>query len=293
MRKLFLTAFLIGAVQAPALTIVTSTADLGALARELAGPGAAVDTLCPAGRNPHDLEAKPSFMVKVSRADLVVATGLELEQGWLPNILRGARNPKVLPGTPGYFEAGSVIQPLEVLTGATRAGGDVHPAGNPHFMLDPLRAGDVAVALAARLGQLDPAQRAVYQGRGLAVQARLKEKAAQWQQRIKKSAPHPLYTYHKTLAYFLERFGLDSAGQLEPKPGIPPTAGHLVQLVQLAKERGVGLILVESFYDRAGADKVAGAVPGLKVRMVDAQPVKPDARVEDAIQGLVDAVVAP
>ena len=271
------------------LHIIVTTADLGALTRELA-PQASIEVLCPAARDPHELEAKPSSMVKVSRADLVVSTGLELEVGWLPSIIRGARNPKVLTGAPGYFEAGRVIEPLEVAHGATRAEGDVHPDGNPHFMLDPIRAAKVGEALAERLGQLDPDHAKDYADRAAVVTARLTAKTAQWKAELAKLPNKKLYTYHKTLVYFLDRFGLRSEGELEPKPGIPPTASHLVELVQRAKEKGVKLILVESFYDRAGADKVAGEVPGVVVKVVDAQPHAPDAKVEDATAALVDAV---
>jgi ABC-type Zn uptake system ZnuABC Zn-binding protein ZnuA len=248
------------------LNLLVTTADLGAVAREVGGDAVKVEVIASADRDPHFLEAKPSYMVKASHADLVFSNGLELEVGWLPPILKGGRNPKVLPGTKGYLEAGPMIEPLEIpKPGFSRADGDVHPDGNPHFMLDPIRAGIVAVGLAERLAELDAANADGYKARAAAMKKRLEEKTAQWQQRIKASGVTQSFTYHKTLSYFFDRFGLKNAGNLEPKPGIPPTAAHLIELIKIAKEQGVKLCLVEHYFDRGASGKLANEVAGLRV----------------------------
>lgn len=248
------------------LNLLVSTADLGALAREVGGDGVKVEVIASPDRDPHYLEAKPSYMLKASRADLVFSNGLELEVGWLPPILKGGRNPKVLPGTHGFLEAGTLITPLELPTGTvSRADGDVHPNGNPHFMLDPIRAGEVALGLAERLAELDPAKADAYKERAQALQKRLKDKAELWQKRITASGVTQAFTYHKTLVYFFDRFGLKNVGNLEPKPGIPPTAAHLLELAKVAKDKQVKLCLVEHYFDLGAADKLASAAPGLRV----------------------------
>jgi zinc/manganese transport system substrate-binding protein len=249
------------------LNVLVTTADLGAVAREVGGDAVLVDVIASADRDPHFLEAKPSYMVKASRADLVFSNGLELEVGWLPPILKGGRNPKVLPGTPGYLEAGSLIEVLEKPLGAvSRAEGDVHPDGNPHFMLDPIRAGTVAMGLAERLAELDQAHAEGFRQRAQALDERLKKKTEDWKARVQASQVGQAFTYHKTLVYFFDRFGLKNAGTLEPKPGIPPTASHLLELIRVAKERQVKLCLVEHYFDLGAANKLAGEVPGLRVR---------------------------
>jgi zinc/manganese transport system substrate-binding protein len=248
------------------LNLLVTTADLGAVAREVGGDSVKVEVIASADRDPHFLEAKPSYMVKASRADLVFANGLELEVGWLPPILKGGRNPKVLPGTRGYLEAGPLIEPLEVPKGGvSRADGDVHPDGNPHFMLDPIRAGSVAVGLGERLAELDAANAAGYRTRALALKKRLEEKTLHWKERIAASGVTQAFTYHKTLVYFFDRFGLKNAGTLEPKPGIPPTAGHLLDLIKVAKDQGIKLCLVEHYFDKGASGKLATEVPGLRV----------------------------
>jgi zinc/manganese transport system substrate-binding protein len=245
------------------LNVVTTTPDLAVIVSEVGGDHVSVQSLAKGTQDPHFLEAKPSFMVKVNRADLVVSTGLELEIGWLPPILQGARNPKVMPGSAGYFEAGPFITPIEVPTDkVTRAEGDIHPFGNPHFMLDPMRAGQVAVAIASRLGELDAANAAVYKENADKLKARLDKNTKGWRARIKRAGVTKMITYHKTLNYFCDRFGIDNPINLEPKPGIPPTAQHILDVINVAKEQKIKLILVENFYDASFADRVVREVPG-------------------------------
>lgn len=267
------------------LSVLVTTADLGAVAREVGGDGVSVDVIAAADRDPHFLEAKPSYMVKASRADLVFSNGLELEVGWLPPILKGGRNPKVFPGTPGFLEAGTLIEPLEKPVGnLSRADGDVHPDGNPHFMLDPIRAGKVALGFGERLAELDPSHADAYRQRAMVMDERLKKKTELWKARISAAKLGPAFTYHKTLVYFFDRFDLKNAGTLEPKPGIPPTAGHLLELIKVADQRQVKLCMVEHYFDLGAANKVAGAVPGLRVVKAVVMGADLDAMLEALVQ---------
>jgi zinc/manganese transport system substrate-binding protein len=208
-------------------------------------------------------------MVKVNRADLVVSIGLELEIGWLPPILQGARNPKVMPGTAGYLEVGPFIETIEVPnTKVSRAEGDVHPFGNPHFMTDPIRVGQVAIKVAEHLGEMDPEHADLYMDNAKKMQQRLEEKTKAWLDRINKAGVKKIITYHKTLNYFFDRFGIENPITMEPKPGIPPTAKHILEVIRVAKEQGIKLIMVENVFDTSFADKVIQEVPGMRVVMV-------------------------
>ncbi len=248
------------------INVVTTTPDLAVIVSEIGGDNVSVQSLAKGTQDPHFLEAKPSFMVKVNRADLVISTGLELEIGWLPPIIQGARNPKVMPGSDGYLEVGQFITPIELpATKVTRAEGDVHPFGNPHFMVDPIRAGQVAIGIADHLAEMDPEHAAIYKENASKLAARLAKKTKGWQERIAKSGVTEVVTYHKTLNYFLDRFGIDNPINLEPKPGIPPTAQHIMEVIRVVKEKNIKLVMIENFYDKSFADKIANEVPNIKI----------------------------
>lgn len=268
----FFAAAALAASAAPAqakLTVLTTTTDLAALVSEVGGDGVTVESIAKGTQDPHYIETKPSFMLKASRADLVVSQGLDLEIGWLPSIVHGSRNPAIAQGTRGSLEIGSELAPLEVASGkVTRADGDVHPLGNPHFTLDPIRMGRAALLVAARLAQLDSAHAAQYESRAKALQARLETKTRDWETRIRRSGVQQVVTYHKTLTYFLERFGLKNPAILEPKPGIPPTSGHIIEVIQLIRELKVPLILVENFFDPTVTVKIRQAVPSVRSETV-------------------------
>ena len=275
------------------LNVVTTTTDLAAIAREVGGDLTSVDAIAKGTQDPHYIEAKPSYMVKVSRADLVIAIGLDLEVGWIPPILNGARNPKVTKGSSGYLEVGPLVQPLEIPSGSiSRAEGDVHPFGNPHITLDPIRDGEIAVAIGEKLGQLDSAHAADYAGRAKAYQAHLAEKTKGWQDRISKSGVKKTVTYHKTLTYFFDRFKIINAAILEPKPGIPPTSGHTIDVMQIIREQKVPLIMVENFFDPTVTNKIKNEIPSVRVAVV---PVAVDGApgiksIDDLIEKLVSTI---
>jgi zinc/manganese transport system substrate-binding protein len=249
--------------EAKLLQIVASTADLAAIAREVAGAEGDVDSIAKGTQDPHFIEAKPSYMVKLSRADLLVTVGLELEIGWIPSLVRGARNPRVKSGERGFLEVGHLVDPIEIPTAkVTRAEGDVHPAGNPHVTLDPLRAGRIAGLIAGRLSELDPAHAAEFAMRAASFAERMKTKTEAWRKRIEKSGVRKVVTYHRTLTYFFDRFGLENPAILEPKPGIPPTSGHIIEVIQLMKRQKIPLVMVENFFDASVTKKITGEIPG-------------------------------
>ncbi len=245
------------------LQVIASTTDLAAITREVAGSDADVESIAKGSQDPHFIEAKPSYMVKLSHADLLISIGLELEIGWIPSLVQGARNPKVKSGEKGFLEVGHLVEPLEIPTAkVTRAEGDVHPAGNPHVTLDPIRAGKIAILIADRLAELDPAHAAEFAKRGSAFAEQMKTKTEAWKKRIVNSGVKKIVTYHKTLTYFFDRFGLENPAILEPKPGIPPTSGHIIEVIQLMKQQKVPLVMVENFFDASVTKKITDEVPG-------------------------------
>lgn len=266
---LWISAFTITAPAHAKLDVLATTTDLAYIASRVAGDLGSVSSIAKGTQDPHYIEAKPSYMVKASKADLVLAVGLELEIGYLPNILRGARNPKIMPGNPGYLELGPQVNPLEIPRGkVTRAEGDVHPDGNPHFTLDPVRASDAAMLIARRMGELDSENAEQFAENAKTLQAELSEKTKQWQERIRKSGVKNIVSYHKTLTYFFNRFGLQNPAILEPKPGIPPTSGHILEVTRLIRSEKIPLILVENFFDPAVTRKIAQEVPSVRVVVV-------------------------
>jgi len=222
----------------------------------LAGDAVTLDVATNALQDVHQIEAKPSLIAKVRRADLVVCSGAELEVGWLPQLIKQAGNDKVASG-PGYFMAAEQVTTLERPSALDRAAGDIHPSGNPHFQLDPYRVLAVAKALDARLAQLDPAKAAQYQ-------QRLADFSTRWQDAIKrweaKAAPlkgKKVVVHHLSWVYLLQWLGIEQIGALEPKPGVPATSAHLASLIELAKSQGAYAILRAAYQDPKPGDWLA------------------------------------
>lgn len=263
-------AVILGSTSAFAkLNVLTTITDLKSLIEEVGGNLVAVESFCRGAQDAHYLEAKPSYMMKTSRADLVIANGLGLEVAWLPKVLAGGRNSNVMEGKKGYLEVGSLVNALEVPSGrTTRADGDVHPEGNPHVTLDPIRAGIIAEGIAAKLAELDATNAATYKKRAADLRSRLETKTKDWQARITASGIGKVVTYHKLLSYFQNRFGIMTAGVLEPFPGVPPTAKHVMDVIRTSKELGVKLILVENYFDDSVAQRVARDLKGVRVESV-------------------------
>jgi zinc/manganese transport system substrate-binding protein len=252
-----------------------------------------VESIAKGTQDPHYIEAKPSFMVKASRADLMISVGLDLEIGWLPSILQGARNPKISTGQKGYLEVGPLVQPLEVAAGKTsRAEGDVHPLGNPHVWLDPVRVSQIAAHIADRLSSLDAEHAPQYAAHAKAFQARLQEKTKLWQARINRSGVKKVVTYHRSLTYFFDRFGIENPAILEPKPGIPPTTGHILGVIRAMRDQKIPLVLVENFFDPTVTNRIRQEIPSVRSVTV---PISVEgetgiASSEDLYEALVRAV---
>lgn len=293
MRKFLLLLALIPSLAQAKLQVVASITDLAALASEVGGDAVEVESIAKGTQDPHFIEAKPSYMLKLSKADLLLTVGLELEIGWIPTLVHGARNPKIQAGGRGFLELGPSLDPLDVAKGKiSRAEGDVHPDGNPHFYLDPLRMGKAAQLIAARLGELDSAHAAAFEQRAKAFQARMETKTADWKKRIEKSGVKKVVTYHKTLTYFFDRFGIQNAAFLEPKPGVPPSGGHLVEVMNVMKAQKVPLILVENFFDGSVTKKITQEVPGSRSTTVavDVGGEPTIKNIDDLIEQLVKAI---
>lgn len=266
-RKSLCTAVLVTlgaslAAASPALAelrVVTTTADLGYFVRAIGADRVHVDSICQGAQDPHFVQARPSYMVTLSRADLLVAVGLELEVGWLPSLLQGARNPSINPGRPGYFEAATAVRPIDVPSGGVdRSRGDIHPFGNPHFWLDPANAKLAVHAITERMAQLDADDAAVFRANGRALEQRIDRAMTRWQQQMTPLRGTVIASYHATFNYFHRRFGLRPVGYLEDRPGIPPSPSHLVDLIRQMREQHVDVIFHETYYDHSTSDMVAG-----------------------------------
>lgn len=297
MKRQILTALLLAnvAVAQAELDVVTTTEDLASIVREVGGKTVTVSSIVTGARDPHSIEAKPGFMSRLMKADLFVAVGLDLEIAWEDAIVRGSRNARLLRGGKGHLYVSKNIVPLEKPTGSvTRAQGDIHPNGNPHVWLDPFNARIIADTIADKLSDLDPQNKSAYQknaddfkqkidvamfgqtlvpevgasklwqwssagslGRELQA-SRLTPKLGGWAGKLEKYRGQPIVTYHRSWSYLADRFGFKVVEELEPKPGIPPTAGHLAQVIAVVNSQSVRAIVQEPFYSKKAAETVAG-----------------------------------
>lgn len=246
---LLLAAAELPAPAAAKLYVVTTTPDLAAIAREVGGDKVEAESLALGTQDPHFVDAKPSFIVKLNRADLYVKRGLDLEVGWAPVLEKGARNPDILYGGRRHVDASDGIAPLEIPTGVlSRALGDVHPFGNPHYQRDPIAAKTIAKNVADGLIRIDSDNRAYYEQRRDDFDRRIDERLAGWLQELAPYRGAKIVTYHKSWEYFTARFGLDSIGEMEPKPGVAPSPAHLAELINLMIAQHAKLVIREPFY---------------------------------------------
>lgn len=246
-----------------ALKVVTTTADLAALAHEVGGDKVQVDALGKGYQDPHFVEPKPSFILLVNRADLLIAVGRELEIGWLPPLVNSARNPKIQAGASGYLDASTNVRILEIPTGQiTRAMGDVHPSGNPHYWLDPGNGRRIAQAMRDKMSELSPADKAYFAQRYSDFETRLAAAEKRWDSTMAPYKGTKIVTYHRSWANFVDRFGLAVIGYVEPKPGIPPSPSHTLELIDEMKRQNVKLILVEPYFDLKTPQAIATQVGG-------------------------------
>lgn len=245
------------------LNLVASTQDLASLATEVGGDRVNVLAIARGYQDPHFVEAKPSFLLNLRRADLLVAVGLELEIGWLPPLITQSGNRKIQPGAAGYFDASRFAEILEIPTAqVSRAMGDVHPQGNPHYWLDPQNGLRVATGLAQKLSELSPGDAGFFQQRLQDFKRRLNDAERRWDEQMKPYRGRKVITYHQSWPNFVKRFGLQVADYVEPRPGIPPSPAHVVELISLMKRLNVKLILVEPYFDLKTPQSVARETGG-------------------------------
>lgn len=238
------------ALAAKKIVVVTSTADMAALAQEVGGDKIEVEAIAKGYQDPHFVEAKPSFLLKLRRADLLIHVGLQLEIGWLPPLITQSGNPRIQTGAPGNLDASQFAEILEIRQGGvTRAEGDVHPLGNPHYWLDPDNGRRIAQGIADKLAALDREDSAYFQQRFQDFNKRLTAAELKWDADMKPWRGRKIVTYHRSFTNFARHFGLDVIEYIEPRPGIPPTPRHTIDLIQLMKRENCKVILVEPYFD--------------------------------------------
>ena len=232
------------------LNVMTTTEDLASIAKEVGGERIAVESIARGYQDPHFVEAKPSFILKLQKADLLIVIGLELEIGWLPPLIQQSRNSKIQQGAAGYLDASLQASILEVPTGqVTRAMGDVHPLGNPHYWMDPENGKRVGKEIADKLSELRPNDKAFYQQKLADFTSRLDAAEKRWLAQMAPYKGTKVVTYHRSFPNFAERFGLDIIGYVEPKPGIPPSPQHTLDLINEMKRQNVKVMLIEPYFD--------------------------------------------
>jgi zinc/manganese transport system substrate-binding protein len=254
-KRLVITLFGVAALSTAqpayaAISIVTSTEDLASLAKEVGGDRVSVEALARGYQDPHFVDPKPSFIYKLHSADLLIVVGRELEIGWLPPLITQSRNAKIQLGGRGYLDASMNVRILDIPTGQiTRAMGDVHPLGNPHYWLDPENGKVVAKEIAEKLSLLRPNDRSFFEQRLNDFVARLSDAEKRWAAMMAPYKGTKVVSYHRSFPNFAERFGLDVIGYVEPRPGIPPSPQHTLDLITEMKRQNVKLVLVEPYFD--------------------------------------------
>src|SRR5256885_5111320 len=238
------------------LNVVTTLPDFGSLAREIGGDKSNLVVVAKATEDPHFVDARPSFVVSLRNADVLIDGGAELELGWLPPLLQNARNPKIEIGKPGRVQASQGIRLMNVPANVTRAAGDVHALGNPHFMVDPIIAKAVAQHIAKSFATVDPPNAAFYDANYKKFETTINAKLQGWGAIMQDFKDQHVVAYHDSWPYFAHRFGINIDVFLEPKPGIPPSPSHLTDVIQKMKEFHIKAIIVEPYHDRRIAEKV-------------------------------------
>jgi zinc/manganese transport system substrate-binding protein len=267
-RKTILAGLLIAGLcpAASKLNVVTSTEDLAAIGREIGGDRVTIDSIAKGYQDPHFVEPKPSFLLKLQKADLLAVVGLQLEIGWLPPLITQSGNSRIQVGSKGYFDLSDVCEILEHPTGTvTRADGDVHPLGNPHYWLDPENGRRIARAFKGKFSEMQPADDAYFEQHLKDFEQRLTDAEKRWDVQMAPYKGRKVVTYHRSLPNFAKRFGLDVVDYVEPKPGIPPTPSHTLEVINRMKQENVKLILVEPYFDLRTPNSIAQQVGGTAI----------------------------
>lgn len=244
-----------------AVKVITTTTDLASIVRAVGGDLVEVESLCRGSQDPHRLRATPTMVVRLSKADLFVQNGLNLEVGWVPSLVRSSRSDEIRPGGRGYVDASSRVKLLEVPTGRVdRSMGDVHPFGNPHYTLDPSRAKVAAWNIVSGLNRVDPANAKIYNKRLSAFYTRVDSAVATAKKTLESYKGDGVLVYHKRYEYLLDRLGLKVIATIEPKPGIPPSAAHIARLILRHKKEGIRAVLIQPWDDARLAGQVATGI---------------------------------
>jgi zinc/manganese transport system substrate-binding protein len=240
------------------LNVVTATEDGASLTREVGGDRVTVTAIGKGYQDPHFIEPKPSFLLLLKRADLLEVIGLELEIGWLPPLLDQSRNNDIRPGQKGYLDLSLGVEILERPSGnVNRSMGDVHPLGNPHYWLDPANAVRMAIEISAKLTELRPADGPYFAQRLQAFKVRMNDANKRWLAQMAPYRGAKIITYHPSWPNFARHFSLEVAGTVEPKPGIPPSPSHTLEIINLIKDQKIKVILMEPYFDRKTPDFIA------------------------------------
>jgi zinc/manganese transport system substrate-binding protein len=289
---IFLSAALsaiVATTAAAKIKVVATLPDLASLAREVGGDKVEVSAMAKPTEDPHFVDARPSFVVQLRSADVLIDGGAELELGWLPPLLQNARNPKLEVGKPGRVQASVGVRLMNVPANVTRAAGDVHALGNPHFMTDPIIAKTVAQHIAQSFAAVDAPNAAFYDANYKKFEATINAKLQEWGAAMFPFKGQSVVAYHDSWVYFAHRFGFNIDLFLEPKPGIPPSPSHLAEVIEKIKAQKIKAIIVEPFHDRKIAEKV-GSSTGAKV--VDFAQYPGALPNTDSYVKLMDALVA-
>src|SRR6184192_2443338 len=271
------------------LNVVTTLPDFGSLAREIGGDKINLVVLAKPTEDPHFVDARPSFVVSLRNADVLIDGGAELELGWLPPLLQNTRNPKIEVGKPGRVQASQGIRLMGVPTTLTRAAGDVHALGNPHFMIDPIIAKAVAQHIAQAFSAVDSTNAATYDANYKKFEQTINAKLQQWGATLLPFKGQPAAAYHESWVYFAHRFGFDIDIFLEPKPGIPPSPSHLAEVIAQMKAQKIKAVIVEPYHDRKIAERVASATGAKVVDFAQYPGALPGT---DSYVALIDALVS-
>ena len=277
-----LLSFALCLIVAPAfadLKVATSLSDLASVAQFVGGKHVTAISLCKGYEDPHFVPAKPSLMKAIQDADVFVSVGLELDGGWLPLVIPGSRNPKIQPGAKGFIDASEGVDVLDKPVGTvSRAEGDIHPLGNPHYYADPLNLVVVADHLAKVFADLDPANADDYAANAKAFDERMEKSLKGWKTQLAPYKGAKLVTYHENFKYFAERFGLKTFGTVEPKPGIPPSPRYLNDTSDAMKAAGVKVVIYQPYYDADAAQQLAKLAGGVALEIPNEVGGVPDAK---------------
>jgi zinc/manganese transport system substrate-binding protein len=263
--------------EAKKLKVITTLTDLASLTQEVGGDKVDVEALAKGYQDPHFVDPKPSFLLKLRNADVLILVGLDLEIGWLPPLITQSGNGKIQPAGPGYLDASQFAQILEIPQGnVTRAEGDVHPLGNPHYWLDPDNGRRMAKGIAAKLSSLDPEDQAYFQQREQDFEKRLADADKKWLAQMAPYRGRKVVTYHRSWPNFAKHFNLDVIGYIEPRPGIPPTPSHTIDLVNQMKRENVKIELIEPYFDSKTPNSIASMTNGKVVVLMPSVGGKPE-----------------